>query len=73
MRNLIGRSDLLGVVPRSIALQGQADKELVLLRPELGADFAPISLIFRKEFDQPPLIEEFAKIVGETASALKLT
>ena len=73
MRYLIGRCDLLGIVPRSIALQGRASKDLVLLKPELGADFAPISLLFRKEFDQPPLIEEFARVVCEAATALRLS
>jgi DNA-binding transcriptional LysR family regulator len=72
MRHLIARSRLIGVVPRSIALQGQAAKDLVLLKPDVGADFAPISLILRKEFDQPPLIEEFARRVCATARSLKL-
>lgn len=72
MRYLIAQSDLLGVLPRSIALQGHRDQELVLLNPQLGADFAPISLMFRKEFEQPPFIEEFAKLVLETAAELKL-
>jgi DNA-binding transcriptional LysR family regulator len=72
MRHMIHGSDLLGVVPRSIAMLGQENKDLVMLKPELGADFAPISLLLRKEFDQPPLIEEFVKVVRDRAVALKL-
>ncbi len=72
MRHVIARSGLIGMVPRSIALQGRAAGELVLLKPDMGSDFAPISLLLRKEFDQPPLIEEFARVVCATARALKL-
>lgn len=71
-RYVIARAALLGVLPRSIALKGKADKELALLRPSLGSDFAPVSLILRKGIAQPPLVEEFAKIVCETARDLKL-
>ena len=72
MRYVIASGQLLGVLPRSIALRAQADGELVLLRPGQGARFAPISLITRKEIEQSPLVEEFAGIVLRVAGMLKL-
>jgi DNA-binding transcriptional LysR family regulator len=72
MRHLVARSDLVAVVPHSFATQGKASRQLAVLKAGLGADFAPISLLFRKEFGQPPLIEEFARVVCESAAALKL-
>lgn len=72
MRYVIASGRLLGVLPRSIAAQGQAEGDLVLLRPNHGAKFAPISLIVRKDLEQPPLVEEFERIVMRTARALQL-
>jgi DNA-binding transcriptional LysR family regulator len=72
MRYVIAAGSLLGVLPRSIALRGKADGELALLRTGEGAKFAPISLIARKDFEQPPLVSEFEKIVLRVASKLKL-
>lgn len=72
MRYVIASGQLLGVLPRSIALRGRADGDLVILRAGQGAKFAPISLIARKEFEQPPLIEEFERIVLRVAGTLKL-
>lgn len=71
-RTIIARTELLGVLPRSIALRGRQDKDIALLKPTLRADIAPISLILRQGIAQPPLVEEFARIVRETAARLKL-
>ncbi|WP_213956653.1 MULTISPECIES: LysR substrate-binding domain-containing protein [unclassified Variovorax] len=72
MRHVIARTSLLGVLPRSIALQGKVARDLMLLGPELSGDFSPISLLFRSEVEQPPLVEHFAEIVRESAAQLKL-
>lgn len=72
LRYLIAGSQLLGMLPRSIALQGKEAKELALVRPELGADFAPISLMHRRDVEPPPLIRGFIRTVQETAKALRL-
>ncbi len=71
MRYVIARTALLGILPRSIALKGKADGDLVLLH-SLGRDFAPVSLILRRNIAQPPWVEEFARIVRETARDLRL-
>ena len=72
MRYVIAAGELLGLLPRSIALQGQTDGDLVVLRPTQRVKFAPISLIAREDFEQAPLVEEFAQIVTHTARSLKL-
>lgn len=73
MRSLIQASDLLGVVPRSMALAGKASGELVLLKPGVGDDFAPISLIARGDIDPSPIATLFAQVVLETAVSMKLS
>jgi DNA-binding transcriptional LysR family regulator len=72
MRFVIGAGQLLGILPRSIASRGQAEGDLVLLRHAERVKFAPISLIVRKDLEQPPLVEEFSRIVHGTARSLRL-
>lgn len=72
MRYLLASGHLVGVLPRSIAVQAEADGDLVRLRPHHRAKFSPISLIARKDLEQPPLIEEFERIVTRVARALNL-
>jgi DNA-binding transcriptional LysR family regulator len=72
LRHLLAASDLVGVLPRSIAMQAQAAGDLALLQPKLGADFAPISLISRRELEQPPVVQTFVRTVLRTAAALRL-
>lgn len=72
MRHLICHSELLGMVPRSMANLGKASHELAMLKPEVGDDFAPISLISRSHIEQTPLMELFTQRVCETASTMKL-
>lgn len=72
MRFVIAAGQLLGLLPRSIASRGQADGDLVLLRPGERVKTAPISLITRTDFEQPPLVEQFGRIVAKIARSLKL-
>jgi DNA-binding transcriptional LysR family regulator len=72
MRYLISQSELLGMVPRSIALRSASRGDLAVLKGEVGEQFAPISLISRSDIDQPPLIEAFSRVLSETAAAMNL-
>lgn len=72
MRFVIAAGQLLGILPRSLAKRGQAEGDLVLLRQVERVKFAPISLILRKDVEQPPLVEEFARVVRGAARSLRL-
>lgn len=72
MRHLVLRTDMLGVLPRSMAKQSEAAGEVFLIRSDVGANFAPISLIFRKQFDAPPVVRRFEEAVHAAARSLKL-
>lgn len=72
MRFVIAAGRLLGILPRSIALHGQAEGDLRLLRSGERASFAPISLITRKDFEQAPLVQEFGRIVAKMAPLILL-
>lgn len=72
-RHVIASGALLGILPRSLALESQASGDVVLLRTGRGPRFAPISLIARKDIEQPPLVREFERIAVRTAAALRLT
>lgn len=72
MRFVIAAGQLLGILPRSLASRGQAEGDLVLLRQVERVKFAPISLILRKDVEQPPLLEEFARVVRGAARSLRL-
>jgi len=72
MRFVIAAGQLLGILPRSIAARGQAEGDLVLLRQVERVKFAPISLILRKDVEQPPVVEAFSRIVRATARSLRL-
>jgi DNA-binding transcriptional LysR family regulator len=72
MRFIIARTELFGVLPRSVALRGKADGGLAILKASVGDDFAPVSLILRKGIHQSVQVEEFVRSVGATAAALKL-
>jgi DNA-binding transcriptional LysR family regulator len=72
MRVLIAHSDLLGVIPRSVAQLGLAARELALLKTNATVEFAPISLIARKEIEPSPLIRHIAQTVKESTISLGL-
>lgn len=72
MRYVIAAGTLLGVLPRSIARQGRTDGNLVVLKIDQSAHFAPISLITRRDFEQAPLVQEFERIVLRAATTLHL-
>jgi len=83
-RQLIAQTDMLGVVPSSLVLPGnggnegsskgsnKGNNELAVLRPTLGFNFAPISLISRRQAEQVPVAKEFVKTVQHTATLLGL-
>lgn len=71
-RHVIASGAMLGILPRSIALQGRADGDLVVLRTGQGLTFPPISLIARKDIERSPLLIEFEQIVLRTTAALNL-
>ena len=73
MRRLIARTEILGVLPRSMAMLGEAAGELSIIRRDVDVNFAPISLIFRKQFDAPPVMHHFEQTVHAMARSLKLT
>jgi DNA-binding transcriptional LysR family regulator len=64
VQKLINNTDLLGILPTSLALQGQKDGTLKVLKPNLGKNFAPISLIYRKETEMAPLTQNFVKLIS---------
>ena len=73
MFHLIARSNMLGVMPRAMGLQGQTRGELSMIRYDLGANFAPISLIFRKNTVSPPGVERFAQsVLGPPVSFVQI-
>lgn len=72
MRYVIAAGSLLGVLPHSIALTGQADGDLAILRPRQVAKFAPISLMLRGDIEPSPLVQAFEGTVLRTAKQLGL-
>ncbi len=72
VRKLVTHTDLLGVLPQSGACEGEARGELAIICPSLGPNLAPISLVFRKDIEQPPAVLAFAETVHAAARELGL-
>lgn len=72
MRTLLSLGGLVGVLPRSIAEEAERAGDLVRLRLNSRAKFAPISMVVREEVETPPLIEAFERVVQQSKKALKL-
>lgn len=72
IRHLIARTDMIGILSRDIHARGEAAGELARVGRELAATFAPISLLFRKQDDAPPVVRHFEAAVHEAARKLKL-
>jgi len=70
MRYVIAGSQLIGLLPTSVALQGEAQGDIARLSPAERARFAPISLISRQDFEQPPVVRQFEAIVLRAARDL---
>lgn len=70
MRYVIAGGQLVGLLPTSIALQGEAQGDLARLFPTERAKFAPISLICRQDIEQTPLVHQFENIVLQAAREL---
>lgn len=71
-RHVIASGSLLGILPRSLALQGQKEGDVVVLRTGAGLRFAPISLIARKDIELPPVVDEFQRVALQAAGDLRL-
>jgi DNA-binding transcriptional LysR family regulator len=65
IQKLISNTDLLGILPTSLALQGKKNGTLKVLMPNLGENFAPISLIYRKETELAPLTKNFVRLISD--------
>jgi DNA-binding transcriptional LysR family regulator len=72
-RRVIATGPLLGILPRSQALQGRMSGDLVIVRTGRATSFAPICLIGRRDIEQPPLVREFERIAVRMAKALRLS
>jgi len=72
IRYLVSGSDLLGILPRTLALKSQKNKELAVILPNLSVKPAPISLIAIKNRPLTPLIERFINVTSKAAKDLKL-
>ncbi|OZI72303.1 LysR family transcriptional regulator [Bordetella genomosp. 12] len=70
VRTLIGGSRLIGLMPRSLAQQGEASGELARLLAADRGRFPPISLISRKDLEQAPHVRTFEALVLRTAAEL---
>ena len=64
IQKLIINTELLGILPSSLAMQGQKNNTLKLLKPNLGKNFAPISLIYRKDIDISPVMQKFIDLIS---------
>ena len=72
VNHLIAGSDMLGLLPRSFALRGEAGGELVIVKRDLGEKFVPVSLISRRQVKRPPALDALEKMVCAVATELGL-
>lgn len=72
MRYVIGSGDLLGVLPHSIAIAGEAEGDIVILRPKQAGKVAPISVIVRDDIELAPGVVAFEKVAVREAKGLGL-
>jgi DNA-binding transcriptional LysR family regulator len=64
IQKLIINTELLGILPTSLAIQGQKNNTLKLLKSNLGKNFAPISLIYRKDIEISPVTQKFVDLIS---------
>lgn len=69
---LIGGTDLVGLLPVSMAAAAQDRGEVKIIGPRL-ADFGPISLVRRVAADAPPVVLLFTEIVREVGQSARRT
>ncbi len=69
IQKLIINTELLGILPTSLALQGQKNNALKILKPNLGKNFAPISLIYRKDIKISPVVQKFIELILSSSIA----
>jgi DNA-binding transcriptional LysR family regulator len=63
IQKLIINTELLGILPANLAIEGQKNKTLRLLKSDLGKNFAPISLIYRKDIEISPVTQKFIDLI----------
>jgi len=63
IQKLIIDTELLGILPTSLALQGEKNNALKILKPNLGKNFAPVNLIYRKDIKISPVIQKFIDLL----------
>lgn len=68
IQKLIVNTELLGILPTSLALQGKKTGDLKLLKTDLGKNFAPINLIYRKDLEISPAIQRFVNLITDLAA-----
>ena len=66
---LIAETDLVGILPESMAEVARHRGQVTIIGPRL-ADFAPISLVRRKAIEAPPVVELFTRVVRETGRSV---
>jgi DNA-binding transcriptional LysR family regulator len=67
MRFLISSTDMISILPRSLVAPDVASGMLGIIKPHIGAEFAPISLVLRKDEFEPPITRAFLNAVQSTA------
>lgn len=70
MRQLVAASQLLALLPQSLALEGRRQGLLAILLPRVRLRFEPISIIHRDDVELTPLARTFIETVRETAPPL---
>ncbi len=60
---LIEFTDLLSILPRSLIAQKTANKTLQVIKPDIGKELAPISLILRKNDERTPIMRAFIDVI----------
>ena len=66
---LIQRSDILGMIPRSLVSNSEGRKAFKVLMSGYRITFAPISIIMRRDFEPAPLVRAFIDTVSRVAAA----
>lgn len=72
IRQVVAHSSLVGVLPRALAFQASARRDLALLRSRLEGDFVPISLMYRKGIEPSPLATAYVEMAMALAQSMRL-
>jgi DNA-binding transcriptional LysR family regulator len=66
MRFLIASTDMMSILPRSLVAPDVAGGTLSIIKPHIGEEFAPISVVLRKDEFEPPIVRAFLEAVQAT-------